>query len=360
MSVGQELKLLPCELSGATSIVTDRPIRDLGENRLIARFRALASASLGPGVIVGPGDDAAVLSADGDRLLLLACDMMVEGVHFRRHWATPRQIGWKAMAQNVSDIAAMGGSPFAAVASIAAPGDFPEAAAIDIADGLVAAASRYGASIVGGDLVGSTGPLVVDVAITGWVPRDHLLLRRGAAPGDAVLVTGSLGAAGAGLAVLEHGLKEPDSSLLADVLRAHHEPQPRLNEAWAIAVTGLASAMMDLSDGLADDLPRLCAESGVGARIHADAIPIAPACSWVARRLNLSDLAFALSGGEDYELLLTCPQQAVPQLQRAVLDATGAALTPIGEITAGEGITLVDAEGRQRPLGHGFEHFGDT
>jgi thiamine-monophosphate kinase len=339
--------------------VTNRPIRELGENHIVARFRALASGSLNPNVIVGPGDDAAVLSADGDRLLLLACDMMVEGVHFRLDWARPRQIGWKALAQNISDIAAMGGAPFAAVASIAAPGDLPEEAAAGIAEGLVAAASRYGASFVGGDLVGSPGPVVVDVAITGWVDKDKLLLRRGAAPGDAVLVTGSLGAAGAGLAALERDFSDAGSSLLAEALRAHHEPEPRLKEAQAIAAAGLATAMMDLSDGLADDLPRLCQQSGVGARLRAGAIPIAPACSFVADSLGLSDLRLALSGGEDYELLLACPPGSVDALSAAV-QACGNQLTVIGEITDEEGVSLLDAEGREHPLGRGFNHFGDA
>ena len=337
--------------------MTNQPIRELGENHIVARFRALASGSLSPKVIVGPGDDAAVLSADGDRLLLLACDMMVEGVHFRLDWARPRQIGWKALAQNISDIAAMGGLPFAAVASIAAPGDLPEEAAAGIAEGLVAAAARYGAAFVGGDLVGSTGPVVVDVAITGWVDKDKLLLRRGAAPGDAVLVTGSLGAAGAGLAALERDLSDASSSLLAGALRAHHEPEPRLKEAQAIVATGLATAMMDLSDGLADDLPRLCQQSGVGACLRASAIPIAPACSFVADSLGLSDLRLALSGGEDYELLLTCPAGAVDALSAAV-HACGSQLTIIGEITDEEEVLLLDAEGREHPLGHGFDHFG--
>ena len=336
--------------------MTDQPIRELGENHTVARFRALASGSLSPKVIVGPGDDAAVLSADGDRLLLLACDMMVEGVHFRLDWARPRQIGWKALAQNISDIAAMGGSPFAAVASIAAPGALPEEAAAGIAEGLVAAAARYGASLVGGDLVGSPGPVVVDVAITGWVDRDKLLLRRGAAPGDAVLVTGSLGAAGAGLAALERDLSDAGSSLLAEAFRAHHEPEPRLKEAQAIAATGLATAMMDLSDGLADDLPRLCQQSGVGACLRAGAIPIAPACSFVAQSLGLSDLRLAVSGGEDYELLLTCPPGAVDALSAAV-QACGSQLTLIGEITDEEEVLLLDAEGREHPLGRGFNHF---
>jgi thiamine-monophosphate kinase len=340
--------------------MANRPLKDLGENHIVARFRALASRSLSSNVIVGPGDDAAVLSADGDRLLLLACDMMVEGIHFRLDWARPRQVGWKALAQNISDIAAMGGLPFAAVASIAAPGHLPEEAAAGIAEGLVAAASRYGASFVGGDLVGSPGPVAVDVAITGWVDRGKLLLRRGAAPGDAVLVTGALGAAGAGLAACRAGASAPapQTPLLAEALRAHHEPEPRLKEAQAIAATGLATAMMDLSDGLADDLPRLCQQSGVGARLRAGAIPIAPACSFVADSLGLSALRLALSGGEDYELLLTCPPAAVDRL-RAAVQACGSQLTVIGEITDEEGVSLLDAEGRDHPLGHGFDHFRD-
>jgi thiamine-monophosphate kinase len=337
--------------------MNNRLLRNLGENRIVARFRALASGSLSPDVIVGPGDDAAVLAADGDRLLLLACDMMMEDVHFRRDWAQPWQIGWKAMAQNISDIAAMGGRPFAAVSAIAAPGDLSEEAAAGIAEGLVAAASRYALSLVGGDLVGSTGPVVIDVAIIGWVARDRLLLRRGAAPGDALLVTGRLGAAAAGLTALERGLREAESSLLAEALRAHHEPQPRLKEAEAVAASGLATAMMDLSDGLGDDLPRLCEQSGVGARLHAGSIPIAPACSFVAHSLGLSDLRLAISGGEDYELLLTCPPHAVDRLTAIVAQASGSQLSAIGEIIREEEITILDAEGRQHPVGHGFDHF---
>ncbi len=336
--------------------MTSRPLRESGENRVVARFGALAAKAAGADVIVGPGDDAAVLSADGERLLLLACDMMAEGVHFRRDWASPWQIGWKAMAQNISDIAAMGGRPFAAVASLAAPGDLPEEDAVGIAEGLVAAAAKHGASLVGGDLVGSTGPVVIDVAITGWVARDRLLLRRGASPGDAVLVTGRLGAAAGGLAALERGMSCAER-LLAEALRAHHEPQPRLREAEAIAETGLATAMMDLSDGLADDLPRLCQRSGVGARLRSGAVPVAPACSFVAHSLGLSDIGLALSGGEDYELLLTCPPSAVDELAAAIERASGAPVTAIGEIVEGDAVTVLDADGRELPIGHGFEHF---
>jgi thiamine-monophosphate kinase len=337
--------------------LSTRPIADVGENRIVSRFRALASGTLTSEVAVGPGDDAAVINAGEGRLLLLACDMMVEGVHFRWEWASPRQVGWKAMVQNLSDIAAMGGEPAAAVASLAAPGDLSEDVATGIADGLAAAASVHGAALVGGDLVGSPGPVVVDVAITGWVERQRLLLRRGATPGDALMVTGRLGAAAAGLAAREHGLEEAESSLLGEAIRAHHEPRPRLSEARAIADTGKATAMMDLSDGLAEDLPRLCQQSGVGAHVRSAAIPIHRACSLVASRLGMNDLRMAVSGGEDYELLFTCPANAVAEIEAALSEVDGTQPAVIGEIVAEEEVVILDADGRDMALGKGFDHF---
>ncbi len=334
-----------------------RPIADVGENRLVSRFRALASGTLTPEVAVGPGDDAAVINTGEGRLLLLACDMMVEGVHFRWEWASPRQVGWKAMVQNLSDIAAMGGEPAAAVASLAAPGDLSEDVATEIADGLAAAAAVHGAALVGGDLVGSPGPVVVDVAITGWVDRQRLLLRSGAAPGDAIMVTGRLGAAAAGLAAREHGLEEAGSSLLGEAIRAHHEPRPRLAEARAIAGTGRATAMMDLSDGLAEDLPRLCQQSGVGAHVRSAAIPIHRACSLVASRLGVNDLRMAVSGGEDYELLFTCAPNAVADIKAALSEVEGTQATVIGEIVGEGEVVILDADGRDMALGKGFDHF---
>jgi len=334
-----------------------RPVRELGENRVVSRFRALASATLGPNVVVGPGDDAAVLRVSDERLLLLACDMMVQEIQFRLEWAEPRQIGWKAMVANLSDIAGMGGEPAAAVASLGVPGDLPEEVAAGIAEGLVTAASRYRTSFVGGDLVGSPGPVIVDVAIMGWVEPANLLRRSGAKPGDALCVTGRLGASAAGLVARRHGLEEANSSLLAEALRAHHEPTPRLPEARAIAGSHLASAMMDLSDGLAEDLPRLCGESGVGARLRAEAIPIHRACSRVANQLGLNDLNLAITGGEDYELLFTCPPEVVSELSVAVLEATGTAITVIGETVAEEEVILLDLDGMEQPLGRGFDHF---
>jgi len=334
-------------------------IGDLGENRLVARFRELASAEAGRGVLIGPGDDTAVVRIESNRLLLLTCDMMVEEVHFWRQWARPEQIGAKAMTQNLSDVAAMGGEPGFAVASIAAPGELPAQMVEGIAQGLISTASRYGAAVVGGDLVGSPGPMVIDVALVGWVEEDLLLLRRGARAGDVIAVTGSLGASAAGLVALRQGFGDQRWPELAQVLQAHHEPRPRLAEGRAIAATRQATAMMDLSDGLADDLPRLCAESGVGARIYADRLPVDPACAAVAARVGADPFTLATSGGEDYELLFTCARGAVGEIAAAVSRSTGTAVTAIGEVvSAEEGIALVSTGGERRALGTGFDHFG--
>lgn len=332
-----------------------QPIREIGENRVVARFRRMAG--VGEGVVVGPGDDTAVVRIPGDRLALFACDMMVEGIHFRQEWTTPEQIGWKAMAQNLSDIAAMGGEPGFAVASVAASGGTEESVVEGIARGLNEAARRYGSTVVGGDLVGSPGPLVVDVAVLGWVEAALVLRREGARPGDVVLVTGTLGASAAGLAACQRGLREGEDEAVARARRAHHEPVPRVPEGRAIAATRRATAMMDVSDGLSEDLPRLCAESGVGARVFADRIPIDAACRAVAARLGLDALGLATSGGEDYELLLTCPESAVGEVAAAVSAHGGTALTAIGEIVARPGVVLVDTEGREGALAAGFNHF---
>jgi thiamine-monophosphate kinase len=328
----------------------------VGENRVVVRFRELASAALGGAVVVGPGDDAAVIRAICGRLLLVTCDMMVEGVHFRREWASPEQIGRKAMVQNLSDIAAMGGEPAAAVSSVAAPGDLDEGVVEGIARGLIAAASEYGAALVGGDLVGSPGPLVVDVALTGWVEEELMLCRRGARPGDAIMVTGSLGASAAGLAALQQGLTgcAPE---LGRAVQAHREPRPRLAEARAVAATRRATAMMDLSDGLADDLPRLCAESGVGARVWTHHLPVDACCPALAPRISRDAREMAMAGGEDYELVFTCPVSAVEAITTAVVGETGTAVTSIGEIVEGSGVRFLDASGQPVKPGSRFDHF---
>lgn len=341
---------MTCERTGS--------VRELGENRLVALFRSLASAGQRSAVVVGPGDDAAVLRLEEGRLGLLTCDMMVEGVHFRREWSSGEDVGWKAMAQNVSDIAAMGGEPAFAVASVAAAGDVDAALLEKMTAGLVQCASEYGAALVGGDLVGSPGPIVVDVALMGWVEEDAVLRRCGARPGDAVLVTGQLGASSAGLAALRSGLKATGCPEVERAVAAHRRPRPRLAEARAIAGTRRGTALMDLSDGLAEDLRRLCEESGVGARIEAGRIPIDADCRAVAERLGEDALMLATSGGEDYELLFTCAAEAVDEIAASVARGIGTRVTVIGEVTTGSGAVLLEADGRESAFEPGFDHFG--
>ena len=333
-------------------------LREVGENRMVARFRQLAEAACTSGVVVGPGDDAAVIRVPEYRAAVLTCDMMVEGVHFRREWATPWQIGWKAMAVSLSDIAAMGAEPGFAVASVSLPGEAETGLAEGIAEGLIAAASQHGAALVGGDLVGSTGPIVVDVAVLGWVEQGTPLRRTGARPRDAIVVTGALGASAAGLLARQRGFEGGENDPeVEQALQAHLTPQPRVKEGRVIAATRRATAMMDLSDGLAMDLPRLCAESGVGARIWADKIPIARACVAVAVRAGLKPLPLATSGGEDYELLFTCWPDSVSRIADAVSRVGGAPVTVIGEVLAERDIMVVDPLGRELGLGRGFDQF---
>lgn len=332
-------------------------LRAFGEHRMVSRFRQLAEAALTPGVILGPGDDTALLRVPPDRVLLFTCDMLAEGVHFRRDWATPWQIGWKAMTVNLSDLAAMGGEPGFAVASISMPGQAERAVAEGIAEGMIAAASGYGAALVGGDLVGSTGPITVDVAALGWVEEELALRRSGARAGDAILVTGALGASAAGLEALKHGLQGDNDPSVQEALTAHLTPRPRLKEGRTIAATRLATAMMDLSDGLAMDLPRLCAESGLGARVWRERLPIAPACAAVAQQVGAQASSLAITGGEDYELLFTCPPEAVSQIVDALSGVGGVGVTVIGDMTERRDIISVDREGREWGLGTGFNHF---
>jgi thiamine-monophosphate kinase len=342
---------------------TRQVIKHIGEDTLVSGFRKLTSLHLPPSVVVGPGDDTAVVRTGGDRLLLLACDMMMEGVHFRREWATPWQIGWKAMAANLSDIAAMGGEPAFAVASLALHGDLDGALADEIAKGLVDCASRYGAALVGGDLVGSQGPIALDVAITGWVEEDLLLRRSGARTGDALLVTGLLGASAVGLEVLRRGLAGAGAEQhhhIARALQAHLEPRPRLPEAQAVAGRRRATAMIDLSDGLAKDLPRLCAESGLGARVNVDSIPVDPCYAALPDISREEALRIACARGEDYELLLTCPPAALDEIADAVKAASDTPVTVIGEMVSAPTVTFLDASGRSVALEPGFDHFAGS
>jgi thiamine-monophosphate kinase len=328
---------------------------ELGERGLIDRIRR----RLGPpaaGVRLGIGDDAAVIAwPAGD--LLLTVDTLLEDVHFRRSTSTLRDVGAKAMAVNLSDVAAMGGTPRVALVALAIPQSSAVSDIDELYTGLLDLATPHGVTLVGGDTCSSPVGVVLTVTLAGRLDGPPLT-RSGARPGDLVLVTGSLGAAAAGLASLEPGPVEAPEEALAIVRQAHHRPTPRVQEGRAIRTAGGATAMIDLSDGLATDLGHIARESGAGAVVDLDALPIAEATRTVARAAGADPRVWAVSGGEDYELCFTAPPEAARILAARVSRETGTAVSVVGRIeTAPAGVTFVDHAGRPVAMRPGFDHF---
>jgi len=315
---------------------------DLGEFPLIDRLRAkLRSPARRTDVIVGNGDDAAVIDAGGGRCWVVTCDVQVRGVHFPAEGVSGISVGHKAMAVNLSDVAAMGAEPRYALISLGVGADTPLAFLDDLYEGINAKASQWQVFVLGGNVTRTDGPLFIDVFMVGEAEREEILLRSGARAGDQILVTGSLGDAAAGLHLLRHPEVRVREDAHARLTLAHLRPSPRVEEGRAIASLRLATAMMDISDALAGDLGHICEASGVGAVLWAHELPVSPAMLELASVAKVPPLEWSLYGGEDYELLLTAPVEAVPPLQEAVRAVGGGTLTPIGEIVeAARGIRL--------------------
>ena len=309
----------------------------MNEFELIRRLtRALPT---NPSVVVGAGDDCAVLDAGvPDRLLLFKTDAVVEGVHFTAA-AAPEKIGHKALARCLSDIAAMAGTPSAAVVTIGLPRDFSPELVEAIYVGLNALARRHQVAVVGGETTTNPGGLFISVALLGWVPRGKGVLRSGAEAGDAIFVTGELGGSLAG---------------------KHLEFEPRLAEARWLAQEVSLHAMLDISDGLAGDLRHILTASRVGAELLGTAIPISREARRAAKAAPSTKppLLAALTDGEDFELLFTvASRDAVPLFDAWRKQFPGLALTCIGKIKAGEEITIRDKQDVRPFTAHGYEHF---
>lgn len=331
---------------------------DLSEDQLVAALTRLLSEPE-PGLVVGLGDDAAVVEP-GAGELILTTDLLMEGVHFTLDSISARDLGAKAIVVNVSDVAAMGGSPRFALSSVALSPGVEAAWVIEMTGGMRDACREYGLSLVGGDT--NRGELmVISVAVVGEVAPGRAVRRSGAGPGDAIVVTGALGAAAGGLAlsrathaVSAAGLSEPWGRELADALA---RPVARVGEGQTLAQVG-ATAMMDLSDGLAKDLNRLCEASGVGAHVELAAVPVAEPLRAAAPSLRVDALELALGGGEDYELLATLDPSAVERATGELADRFGVTLTRVGRIIDGRGVVAVDTDGREIPLEpKGWDHF---
>ena len=330
-------------------------VRELGEFALLARLQRRLKRADAPPVVLGIGDDCAVLRPADGHDLLVTTDTQEEGVHFRRDWSTPEDIGWRCLAVNVSDVAAMGGAPLGAVVALSLPETLPVAFVEAMYDGMNALAEAYDCPIIGGNISKSAEPLSVTITVLGSAPRDGSLYRASARAGDGIWITGDLGAAKAGLEALIHPQAVAGLPTEA-VLSRYRRPLPRLKEAQFLRQHG--ASLIDLSDGLSSDLAHICDASGVGARLHADRIPISDETRKVAGALGLDPLTLALHGGEDFELCLTALPDSAEPLEQGFRKRFDCPLIWIGTIQASAGVTLYHSDGGEAPLiAGGYDHF---
>ena len=329
------------------NIILAMKVSELGEFGLIELLsEVVAQGRKDPQVVVGIGDDAAAWRVD-DSTFLATTDTLVQGVHFTAEsiW---RELGWKAVAINLSDIAAMGGLPRYALVSLALPGDTEVEDVTQLYQGMAEIAKQFKIAIVGGNI--SSAPLMmITLTVIGQGQTEGILTRSAAVPGDLIAVTGYLGSSAAGLRMLADHLQfDPETAIF--FRRAHLQPQPRIAEGQLLVGRGVR-ATIDISDGLVADLGHLCKASKVGAILKVDQVPIHPK---VRAAFPQESLDFALTGGEDYELLFTASEEVI----ESVRTSTDCPITVIGEIRSEGGVTLIDKEGQPFQVKEkGWEHF---
>ncbi|MGV1099590.1 thiamine-phosphate kinase [Thiovibrio sp. JS02] len=327
--------------------------RSTGEREIIARIREKA-ANRPEGLLTGIGDDCAVFRTGTGLVNLVTTDTMVEGVHFDRAWHPAHALGRKAAAVNISDIAAMGGTPRYALLSLGLTADTPASWLSEFMAGFLAVLAECGVTLIGGDTVQTGHEIMLSVTILGEGMETRLLTRAGARVGDQVMVSGWLGEAAAGLAICR--LARQEEARWQQLVKAHLTPVPQVGLGQALAESGLVHAMMDLSDGLATDLAHICAESKVGAVVTAEAVPLSPQLAAAASFCGHPALDWALSGGEDYQLLFTAAAEAVGAL-KGLAAAAGGIVQAVGRIVEGGGVFL-EQGGELREISYaGYEHF---
>lgn len=335
-------------------------LASIGEFGLIRRIRHILETEgvEGSGVIAGAGDDTAVFSPRAGYDLLVTCDAMVEGRHYLAGAMEPFGVGRRAMVMNISDIGAMGGWPRWAVVSLGIAGDTPVADVEALTRGFLEELNPLNAVLAGGNITKASGGAFIDITLIGDVETGKKVLRSGACPGDAILVTGFPGQAAAGLELLVQGrdLAAGDAQPLVD---AYLKPGHRVREGQAIGLTGKAHALIDTSDGFLGDLGHLCEESRVGAEIVETALPVSEPLQWIAGQWDRNAWDLVMAASDDYELILTCAPEDVESLRAAVSDVAGAAVTEVGRIIPETGrFEVVHADGsRSDATAKGWDHF---
>jgi thiamine-monophosphate kinase len=322
-------------------------VGEIGERALIERIRSRIPPP--PGfVVVGAGDDAAVIEPERNLLEVITTDSLVEGIHFDQAFVRPGDIGYKALAVNLSDLAAMGAAPRVSLLSLMLPASWPVAHVDALVEGMLALAANARIALVGGNIARSPGPLVVDVIVTGSVHRRRVLTRNGARTGDELYVTGLLGGAAAGLRLLSRDVAagEGEGTSARRLAMRYLRPEARLKFGLLLGRNRAARACIDLSDGLADGVRQIAEASALGAVIYADKVPIEGGATFQD----------ALSGGEDYELLFAVSPKIRSRLDNVRRLVKDLPVTCIGRLTANRAL-LLEKDGRTEELPAGFEHF---
>lgn len=332
-------------------------IEELGEFGLIQRIKE-RFPSTNNSVLLAIGDDAALFKPTKEKSILVTTDTLREGIHFKKRYATAFDIGWKAVAVSLSDIAAMGGVPKYLLLSLGIPGNISSGEIETLLDGIGQIMKRYNISLIGGNVSFSIGGLTVDTTLIGEVEKGKSITRGGASPGDLIYVTGVVGKSAIGHVILEsHGNIKKEKNILVPFISSHLRPNPRIREGEIIGSNRLATAMIDISDGLLSDLAHLCEQSRVGALVYSNLIPLPVVPEKLYRLLYRKPLHYALYGGEDYELLFTVKKQNRTRLEETCKKEQ-IDITCIGEVVPQDkGISMINETGKNVYNAGGYDHF---
>jgi len=335
-------------------------VADVGEFRLIERLHHVLEQEgvIASGVTLGIGDDTASFLPPAGYELLITCDCVVEGRHYLPDFITPVELGRRAMAMNISDIGAMGGKPLYAVVSLGLRADMLVADVEKLYRGFMAELNPFGASVIGGNLTKSDQVTFIDITLIGRIEVGTCIKRSTAQPGDTILVTGYPGQSAGGLRLL---LQSPDSRVLRGhpLVQAYTAAAHRAREGRAVAKTGLATAMIDTSDGFLGDLGHICQDSGVGAVLIQEALPLNDNLRQVASQFVIDPYELVLGDSDDYELIITCRPEHIGRIRTAISSVSPVAVHDVGTITdTATGVTLMLPDGTRRDVSaHGWDHF---